>query len=108
VEDKEKRSGRKNRRGAPSEVAERFGVNLRRLRIKANLSQERLALLAGLHRTEVSLLERGRREPRIGTVVRLAGPLEVSSNDLLDGLAWLGRPDKPRDGAFYVGDQRVG
>jgi transcriptional regulator with XRE-family HTH domain len=71
------------------------------------MGQEKLALLAGLHRTEVSLLERGGREPRIGTVLKLAGPLEVSPNDLLDGLAWQVQHSKPEGGAFYVEEQRI-
>jgi transcriptional regulator with XRE-family HTH domain len=37
-----------------------------------------------LHRAEVSLLERGGREPRLGTIVKLARALEVSAARLLD------------------------
>jgi transcriptional regulator with XRE-family HTH domain len=41
-----------------AEVARRFGRNLRRARRRAGLSQERLGVAAGLHRTEIGLLER--------------------------------------------------
>lgn len=64
-----------------------FGQNLRRIRERADLSQEALATLAGgLHRTEISLLERGEREPRLSTVVLLARALDVKVATLLKGL----------------------
>lgn len=46
-------------------VAEQFGRNLARCRRAAGLSQEDVSFLAGLHRTEVSQLERGLRLPRL-------------------------------------------
>jgi transcriptional regulator with XRE-family HTH domain len=39
-----------------------------------------------MHRNEISLLERAQREPKIGTVARLAKALGVSSCDLMKGL----------------------
>lgn len=95
----------KVRRGFPDAIAAQFGSNLRRLRLRSGLSQDRLAPLAKLHRTEISLLERGVREARIGTMVKLAGPLEVSPLDLLEGIAWRWQKDDPDAGAFYVEDE---
>lgn len=66
----------------------RFAANLRRLREAADLSQEELAFRAAVHRTQVSLLENGHRMPRVFTLVCLAGALEVTPNDLLDGIDW--------------------
>jgi transcriptional regulator with XRE-family HTH domain len=43
---------------------------------------------ASLHRTEVSQLERGLRLPRVDTLAKLVGSLEISADELLDGLAW--------------------
>ena len=63
-----------------------FAENLRRHRAEAGISQERLGFLCGLHRTEISLLERGERDPRLSTVVRLARGLGVSVGELLDGV----------------------
>jgi transcriptional regulator with XRE-family HTH domain len=78
-------------------AAIRFGTNLERQRRRAGLSQARLAYLAVLDRSEISLLERGPREPRLGTVVKLAGALEVSLNMLFEGTGWtIERP--PTDG----------
>lgn len=61
--------------------------NLRRHRLKAGLSQERLAELCDLHRTEIGLLERGKRSPRLDTLVVLARGLELDSpSELLEGI----------------------
>lgn len=69
-------------------IAARFGDNLARCRRRADLSQEELSTRASLHRTEVSQLERGLRLARIDTVVKLAGALDISADDLLDGIRW--------------------
>ena len=69
-------------------VAERFAANLKRARRAAGLSQEQVALLASLHRTEVSQLERALRVPRIDTLVKLAATLDVDASDLLQGMDW--------------------
>lgn len=79
-------------------VAQRFARNLRRERDRVGISQEELALLSELHRTEVSQLERGLRVPRIDTLMQIAGSLDVDPEDLLDGLEW--EPGERRRGAF--------
>ena len=63
-----------------------FARNLRKCRNHAGLSQERLAFQAKLHRTEVSLLERGEREPRLSTLIKLARALGTTPDRLLDGI----------------------
>ena len=70
----------------PVDSRQRFAANLRRCRQHAGISQERLGFKAKLHRTEISLLERGEREPRLTTIIRLARALDVEPNDLLDGI----------------------
>ena len=67
---------------------DRFAVNLRRARETAAISQEELAERCELHRTEVSLLERGGREPRLGTMVKLATALGTTPEALCSGIAW--------------------
>jgi transcriptional regulator with XRE-family HTH domain len=81
-------------------VAGRFGENLRRIRKREDLSQERLAKLASLHRTEIGLLEKGERVCRIDTLVRLAGAMAVPPGELLDGIDWIPGPET--DGTFAV------
>jgi transcriptional regulator with XRE-family HTH domain len=67
---------------------DRFSVNLRRARQDAGISQEELAKRCEIHRTEVSLLERGGREPRLGTMVKLATALGTTPEALCSGIAW--------------------
>ncbi len=73
---------------------ERFAANLRRARTKAGISQETLGDLCELHRTEISLLERAGREPRLSTIVKLAGALGTTAGELCKGVAW--NPKKGR------------
>jgi transcriptional regulator with XRE-family HTH domain len=68
---------------------ERFAVNLRRARTEAGISQEELGYVCDLHRTEVSLLERAGREPRLATIVKLASALEKTPNELCAGISWM-------------------
>ena len=84
------------------EIATRFGQNLARCRQRADLSQEELGFRASLHRTEIGMLERGIRLPRIDTLVKLAGALEVPPGELLDGLDWS--PGGTLVGQFRVRD----
>jgi transcriptional regulator with XRE-family HTH domain len=67
---------------------DRFAVNLRRARDAAGISQEELAKRCEVHRTEISLLERGGREPRLGTMVKLAVALGTTPQALCAGIAW--------------------
>jgi len=69
-------------------VRQQFAVNLRQQRARAGLSQEALADICDLHRTEISLLERCKRSPRLETIVILARGLELTSpGELLDGIS---------------------
>ena len=60
-----------------------FADNLRTRRLAKGLSQERLAEIAGLHRTYVSSVERCERNITIETVERLAKALDLNPIDLL-------------------------
>jgi transcriptional regulator with XRE-family HTH domain len=81
-------------------LAERFASNVRRLRASAEVSQEELAFRADVHRTQVSLIEAGERLPRLETLVKLAGALGVTTNDLVEGIAW--EPFEQLSGGFAV------
>jgi transcriptional regulator with XRE-family HTH domain len=68
-------------------VREQFAANLRRHRTRVGLSQEALADVCDLHRTEISLLERCKRSPRLETIVILSRGLDLSSpSELLEGI----------------------
>jgi transcriptional regulator with XRE-family HTH domain len=63
-----------------------FGVRLRKLRLARKLTLEQLAERADLHWTYVSGIERGRRDPGLRTLSRLAHALELSLGELLGTL----------------------
>jgi len=65
------------------EIRERLSLNMRRLRQSKGWSQEEFAHQAGLHRTYVSDLERGARNPTITVVDKLAVALGVPVGALL-------------------------
>jgi len=76
-----------------TEIPQAFGRVLRESRLKAALSQEALALEAGIDRTFVSLMERGKRQPTLETLFRLATVLRVSPATLVSRtFAGLGPP----------------
>jgi len=59
-----------------------FGAHVRSLRLTRGLSQEEVAHLAGIHVTYLSGIERGRRNPSLKNLRRIAGALGVSMGDL--------------------------
>jgi transcriptional regulator with XRE-family HTH domain len=65
-----------------------LGRNVRRLReaMYPRLSQERLAQITGLHRTEIGKIEQGRTDPRLTTLHLVAHALDATLDDLADGL----------------------
>jgi transcriptional regulator with XRE-family HTH domain len=85
------------------DVARRFGENLRRCRRRANLSQEELGLRSSLHRTEIGLLERGARVPRIDTLIKISSALVIPPSELIDGIEWT--PGNTTSGSFNVAPQ---
>ncbi len=85
------------------DIAARFGDNLARCRRRAGISQEELSVRASLHRTEISQLERGLRLPRIDTLAKLVGSLEISADELLAGLEWT--PGEMAYGRFRLSEE---
>lgn len=65
-------------------VRKRLGTNVRRLREAAGYSQEAFGDVANIHRTYVSDVERGRRNPTIEIVEKFAIALKVRTGSLLD------------------------
>lgn len=82
-------------------AAKRLGRNLFMARRRAGFSQEELGALACLHRTEIGLVESGRRLPRVDTLVKLASALDVRAEELLAGIEWI-VPAPSRRGSFAV------
>jgi transcriptional regulator with XRE-family HTH domain len=68
-------------------VVEEFGVRVRKARDSRGWTQEELATRTGLAMVQISRIERGKREVRLTTLLRLAKALGVPAGDLLKGLA---------------------
>ena len=60
-----------------------FGACLRELRHQKGCSQEQLAMKCELDRTYISLLERGRRQPSLSTVLIIASALDTKPEDIV-------------------------
>lgn len=65
------------------QVKQRFGARLHELRRARNMSQEDLAFAAGLDRSYLSSIERGKRNLSLVNICRLAAALQVGAGNLL-------------------------
>jgi transcriptional regulator with XRE-family HTH domain len=70
---------------------EAFGRVLRDARNKSGVSQEKLALNCELDRTFISMLERGRRQPSLGSIITIANALDIPPEELVKRTALLVR-----------------
>ncbi len=61
-----------------------FGPKLREARERLGLTQEEVAQRSGVHVTEVSRMEAGKRDPKISTLRKLAKAVEVKPGQLID------------------------
>lgn len=64
-------------------VSKKIGENLRQIRQNKGITQEDLALEAGLNRAYIGYIERGERNPSTNTLVKISRALKVSPKDLL-------------------------
>ena len=64
-------------------ICKQVGLNVQRIRKEKGWSQEELAFGSGLHRTYISGIERGARNPTIRVIARLAETLGVAPGELL-------------------------
>lgn len=64
-------------------INEKVGNNIRRLRKKKNMSQERLALDANLHRAYIGQIERGEKNIGLQNLEIIAKALNTDMADLL-------------------------
>ncbi len=66
------------------EIRQRLGRNVKRLREQKGWSQEKFAFEADIHRTYISDIERGARNPTVTIVEKLAASLSVTASELLE------------------------
>lgn len=71
----------------PKATSVAFGQRLRKLRAQRGVSQDALAHETDVHPTAIGRLERGDREPRLTTILRLARGLDVRPGELVDDLS---------------------
>lgn len=65
------------------DIQQKLALNLRRIRVAKDISQDELALRAGVERAYVGHIERGTKNPTIKTLEKLAEALACSASDLL-------------------------
>ena len=68
-----------------------FGKVLKQTRENKGLSQEQLAFDSGLHRTYISLIERGKRSPSLRTLVRIVSALDLRLSVMIKDVENLAR-----------------
>jgi transcriptional regulator with XRE-family HTH domain len=78
------------------EIKRLVGQNLQKVRKEKGLSQETLAFDSGIHRTYISGVERGIRNPTATVLYRIARALDVPTARLFDGEERIGQPAKPK------------
>jgi len=66
------------------DIRQRVGNNVKRFRVERGLSQEALAFECGIHRTYISGVERGVRNPTVLVLERIARALNVAASRLLE------------------------
>lgn len=64
------------------EVLIKFGKRVKELRIKQNISQEKLAEKANVHRTYIGMIERAEKNITLINIEKIAKALDVNINDL--------------------------
>jgi transcriptional regulator with XRE-family HTH domain len=66
------------------DIRKQFGLNVKALREAKGLSQEGLSFDTGIHRTYISDIERGARNPSLQVIERMAKGLDLTPGELLD------------------------
>lgn len=75
-------------------MRKRVGLNVRSFREELGFSQEALAFECGLHRTYISGVERGVRNPTVTVLEKIAKPLKIPSSRLLEPVSPAHRAPK--------------
>jgi transcriptional regulator with XRE-family HTH domain len=70
----------------PQAASLAFGKRIKELRAEKKVSQDDLSRATDVHPTAIGRMERGAREPRLTTILRIASGLGVTPGELLDRL----------------------
>jgi len=68
----------------PSSIIISFGLKVKEFRKKNDISQEKLAELAGLHRTYIGMIERGEKNLTLLNIEKIATALNIKIIDLFN------------------------
>lgn len=67
-----------------ADINKKVGLRIRKLRAKANLSQETLAFEANLHRAYIGQIERGEKNIGVQNLEKIAKALGIKTSKLLE------------------------
>jgi transcriptional regulator with XRE-family HTH domain len=67
-----------------SNILEVFGINVQKYRKGKQISQEKLAEIAGVHRTYIGMIERAEKNITLRNMEKIAKALDVEIKDLLE------------------------
>ena len=65
-------------------ILEKFGEKVREERLKQGLSQEKLALRAGVHRTYIGMIERAEKNITLENIEKISKALGISLDKLMN------------------------
>jgi len=65
-------------------ILEKFGERVRQERLKQNLSQEKLASRAEVHRTYIGMIERAEKNITLESIEKIANALKISLDKLMN------------------------
>lgn len=65
-------------------IQEKIGFILRDLRVKKNISQEKLAFEADIDRTYIQSIEKGRRNVSVGILEKILNTIDISFSDFFN------------------------
>lgn len=67
-------------------IKKKFGDRVRELRLEANLSQEKFALLIGMDRTYLASVENGKRNISLENIAKIANGFNITMEELFKGM----------------------
>ena len=67
-------------------ILENFGKKVREERLKQGLSQEELAVKAGVHRTYIGMIERAEKNITLVNISKISQALGISISELTEGI----------------------
>ena len=67
-------------------LLKKLGTNLRQIRQKRGLTQEKLAEKAQMHPVYISYIEKGSRNASISKILNIAMALETTAEDIFKGI----------------------